>query len=270
MSMAKIFLKAAKAILVGMAATAVGYAGYKTVKESVDAARDVRHVIPRKNVYNFEGVIVDRRTNNGRRVGCEANDKEKAYLTFCKMYNNEFEYCEYESVHVTDFPEDYVKEGKTEFGEEKHYGTAEEYEHDAEYANTPPTKKERRTVFFKQLGISFNDWFLNENLIDTLLFSALGLVSLRLGVLCGRELLKDEITNKIKKSASNYGMKDADPASVKYAGWVNDSIIKNGLIKAGEAIAFGLTTDGRHFVTPASPVDKGEDGRHSIAWKLTI
>jgi hypothetical protein len=183
---------------------------------------------------------------------------------------NEFEYCEYESVQVTDFPYDYVKEGTTEFGEEKHYGTAEEYERDAEYANTPPTKKERRTVFFKQLGISFNDYFLNEDLIDTLMFSALGLVSLRLGTLCGRDLFKDEITDQINKSASSYGMKDTDPASVKYAGWINDTIIKNGLIEDGEAIAFGLTTDGRSFVTPTSPVDKGKDGLHTINWKLTM
>lgn len=154
MSMAKIILKAAKAIIVATAATAVGYAGYKTVKESVDAAKGYEHIIPRKNVYNFEGLIVDRRTNNARHVGCEANDKAKAYSKFCKMCNNEFEYCDYESVYVTDFPDDYVKEGKTEFGKEKHYGTAEEYEHDAEYAMTPPTKKERRTAFFKQLGIS--------------------------------------------------------------------------------------------------------------------
>lgn len=263
MSMAKIFLKAAKAILVGMAATAIGYAGYKTVKESVDAAKDYEHHFPRKNVYNFECIIVDRRTGNGRRVGCEANDKAKAYVKFIEMCNNEFEYCEYESVQVTDFPDDYVKEGKTEFGEEKHYGTAEEYEHDAEYANTPPTKKERRTVFFKQLGISAKDWFLNEDLIDTLMFSAIGLVSLRLGTLCGRDMYRDEQREEVISSAKSYGMNENTPWAVKLAAWVNDGCFERGHLSPGKAVVFGATDNGTRFISNAS-VFTEESGTKSV------
>ncbi len=255
MSMAKIILKAAKAIIVVTAATAVGYAGYKTVKESVDAAKGYEHIIPRKNVYNFEGLIVDRRTNNARRVGCEANDKVDAHLKFRRMCDNEFEYCEYESIKVTDFPDDYVKEGKTEFGEEKHYGTAEEYERDAEYAMTPPTKKERRTVFFKQLGISSKEWFLNEDLIGSLLFSATGLVALRLGTLCGRALYRDELAGQIKKSASEYGCDETTPYAVKLASWLCDGVCDIGEMDVNDAVVFGVAPSGNRYVSNCAHIE---------------
>lgn len=262
MSMAKFFLKAAKAILVGMAATAVGYAGYKTATEAKRKAESAVREKPEETVYKFEGEILNTETHESRTVGCEAADDLSAYGKFMIMCADDEHVGSYD---VTDFPDGYA-ESEMANGSTLHYGTVEEYK----AWNEPLTKKERRVVFFKQLGISAKKWFLNEDLIDTLLFSVLGLVSLRLGTLCGRELLKDEITDEIKESASSYGMDNSDSAAVRYAGWVNDSIIKNGFIKDGEAIAFGLTTDGHHFVTPASPVNKDKDGRHSIAWKLTI
>lgn len=262
MSMAKIFLKAAKAILVGMAATAVGYAGYKTVTEAKRKASGAVREMPEDTVFKFEGEIINTDTHESRIVGCEAKDDLAAYTRFMDMCEDDEHVGTYD---ITDFPDGYAEQEMA--GESKfHYGTVEEYK----ALQEPLTKKERYTVFFKQLGISAKEWFLNEDLIDTLMFSALGLVSLRLGELCGRGILEDEITEQIKKSAASYGMKDTDPASVKYAGWVNDCVIENGGVKAGEAIAFGMTTDGRHFVTPSSPVNKDEEGRHSIAWKLTI
>lgn len=262
MSMAKIFLKAAKAILVGMAATAVGYAGYKTVTEAKRKASGAVRETPEDTVFKFEGEIINTDTHESRTVGCEAKDDTAAYARFMDMCEDDEHVGTYD---VTDFPYGYAEQEMA--GESKfHYGTVEEYK----ALQEPLTKKERRTVFFKQLGISAKEWFLNDDLIDTLLFSAIGLASLRLGELCGKGILKDEITEQIKTSASSYGMKDTDPDSVKYAGWVNDNIVRNGLIKAGEAIAFGVTTNGQNFVTPASPVDKGEDGRHTINWKLTI
>lgn len=262
MSMAKIFLKAAKAILIGMAATAVGYAGYKTVTEAKHKASGAVRETPEDTVFKFEGEIINTDTHESRTVGCEAKDDTAAFARFMSMCEDDEHVGTYD---VTDFPYGYAEQEMA--GESKfHYGTVEEYK----ALQEPLTKKERRTVFFKQLGISAKEWFLNEDLIDTLMFSAIGLVSLRLGELCGRELFKDEVKDAIEKSASSYGMKDTDPASVKYAGWINDTIIKNGLIEDGEAIAFGLTTDGRSFVIPTSPVDKSEDGLHTINWKLTI
>lgn len=262
MSMAKIFLKAAKAILIGMAATAVGYAGYKTVTEAKRKASGAVRETPEDTIFKFEGEIINTDTHESRIVGCEAKDDTAAFARFMSMCEDDEHVGTYD---VTDFPYGYAEQEMA--GESKfHYGTVEEYK----ALQEPLTKKERRTVFFKQLGISAKEWFLNEDLIDTLLFSALGLVSLRLGELCGRDMVKDDVKDAIKKSAASYGMNDTDSPAVKFAGWVNDCIIENGGVKAGEAIAFGMTTDGCHFVTPTSPVNKDKDGRHSIAWKLTI
>lgn len=262
MSMAKIFLKAAKAILVGMVATAVGYAGYKTVAEAKRKASGAVRETPENTVFKFEGEIINTDTHESRTVGCEAKDDTAAYARFMDMCEDDEHVGTYD---VTDFPYGYAEQEMA--GESKfHYGTVEEYK----ALQEPLTKKERRTVFFKQLGISAKDWFLNEDLIDSLMFSAMGLAALRLGELCGRGMVKDGVKDAIEKSASEYGMKDTDSPAIKFAGWVNDCIIENGGVKAGEAIAFGMTTDGCHFVTPTSPVNKDEDGRHSIAWKLTI
>lgn len=255
MSMAKIFLKAAKAILVGMAATAVGYAGYKTVTEAKRKALGAVRETPEDTVFKFEGEIINTDTNESRTVGCEAKDDAAAYARFMNMCEDDEHVGTYD---VTDFPYGYAEQEMA--GESKfHYGTVEEYK----ALQEPLTKKERRTVFFKQLGISAKEWFLNEDLIETLLFSALGLVSLRLGELCGRDMYCEEQTAEVKESAKSYGTPENAPWAVKLATWVNDGCFERGYLSPGKAVVFGATDNGTRFVSNAS-VFTEESGTKSV------
>lgn len=255
MSMAKVFLKAAKAILVGMAATAVGYAGYKTVTEAKRKASGAVRETPEDTVFKFEGEIINTDTHESRTVGCEAKDDTAAYARFMNMCEDDEHVGTYD---VTDFPYGYA-ESEMAGGSTLHYGTVEEYK----ALQEPLTKKERRSVFFKQLGMSAKDWFLDQNLIDTLLFSACGLVSLRLGELCGREMYRDEQRDEVLASAKTYGTPENAPWAVKLAAWVNDSCLDRGYLSPGQATVFGSTENGTAFVSNAS-VFTEENGTTSV------